>query len=220
MVVVLFDLEGTLVRSMEMDPEAVEQYRTKTREKLVELGIPRNILGWERTSTLMRNKAIEYVEKHFTKEETKSFKVGMDRFLRNYELRWADNSRVFPDTIPALRKLKGLGIKMGVITNTSRNAANHMLLSHRLVSFFKVVITREDVSRLKPDPEGIRLALKRLNARKFVLVGDLVYDSNAAKNAGGLSVIVNRDTSRKLEFQADYVVGSLMEVLNLMPHLQ
>ena len=41
MVVVLFDLEGTLVQTIENDEEAISEFRTKTKEKLVELGIPR-----------------------------------------------------------------------------------------------------------------------------------------------------------------------------------
>jgi len=75
-----------------------------------------------------------------------------------------------------------------------------------------VVATREDVKRLKPDPEGILLALKKLGETEFFLVGDLIYDAQAAENAGGLSIIVNRNPSKDLEFPADYVVQSLAEI--------
>jgi len=103
-----------------------------------------------------------------------------------------------------------------VITNTSREAANRILSINKITDFFEVVITREDVKRLKPDPEGIQLALKRLNAQDFVFVGDLVHDSRAAEKAGGISIIVNRNPSKKLEFHADHVVESLLGISYLI----
>jgi len=216
MVVVLFDLEGTLVQSIEEDQEAILEFRIETREKLLKLGIPSRELEGVTTSTLMRNKALEYVGEHFGEREAKRFHLRMDMFLKSYELDWADRSRIFPDTLPALRKLRRLGYKMGVITNTSREAADRMLSMHGIADFFEVVITREDVKKFKPDPEGILLALERLNARDFFFVGDLVHDSRATEKADGISIIVNRSPSKKLDFHADHVVRSLRGVPSLI----
>lgn len=218
MVVILFDLEGTLVQSIENDQEAILEFRIKTREKLLQLRIPSSELEGVTKSTLMRNKALEYVKEHLDEREAKRFHLEMDNFLKGYELRWADSSRIFPDTLPALRKLKRLGYKMGLMTNTSREAAICIFSMHGIETFFEVVVTREDVKKLKPDPEGILLALKRLNTRDFVLVGDLIYDSKATEKAGGVSIIVNRNPSKKLEFRANYVISSLMEIPDLIQH--
>jgi len=219
MVAVLFDLEGTLVQSIENGQKAIFEFRIKTRKKLVALGIPRGELEGVTTSTLMRNKALEYVEEHFNEREAKRFHLEMDRFLKSYELSWAGRSKIFPDALLALRRLKELGCRMGLITNTSREAANRILPIHGIADFFEVVITREDVKKLKPDPEGILLALKRLKSRNFFFVGDLVHDSQAAEKAGGVSIIVNRNPLKKLEFHADYVVKSLMEIPSLIQNL-
>ena len=219
MAMVLFDLEGTLVQSIESDQRAILEFRIKTREKLVDLGIPRSELKGLTRSTLMRNKALEYVEEHFNEEEARRFHLEMDRFLKSYELYWADGSRIFPDTLPALLRLRELGYKMGLVTNTSREAADRMLSIHGIRSFFEVIITRDDVKKLKPDPEGIILALKRLNAGDFFFVGDLVHDSRAAEKAGGISIIINRRPSKELKFHADYIIKSLMEVPRLIQHL-
>lgn len=219
MVVILFDLEGTLVQSIENDQEAILEFRIKTREKLLRLGIPSSKLEGVTRSTLMRNKALEYVKEHFDEKEAKRFHLEMDNFLKSYELCWADSSRIFPETLPALRGLKRLGYKMGLITNTSREAANRILSMHGIETFFEVVVTRENVKKLKPDPEGILLALKRLNPRDFFLVGDLIHDSKAAEKAGGVSIIVNRSPSKKLEFRANYVISSLVEIPKLIQHL-
>lgn len=52
--------------------------------------------------------------------------------------------------------------------------------------------------------------------KNYILVGDLSYDAEAARKAGGKSIIVNRTPSKSLEFQADYVVQSLLEVPSLI----
>ena len=219
MVVVLFDLEGTLVQTIEDDEEAIHEFRTRTKEKLLKLGIPRTKLEGSMTSAPMRNRALEYVGQYFSEEEANRFHTEIDRFQKTYELSWAENSKIFPDTLPALRELKSLGYKMGVVTNTSREAAARELSMHGIDAFFEVVITREDMKMLKPDPEGLLLALRKLNAEDFLFVGDLAHDSRAATRAGGISIIVNRDSSDKPKFQSDYVVKSLREIPTLIRHL-
>ena len=219
MVVVLFDLEGTLVQTIEDDEEAIRQFRTETREKLVELGIPSRELEGSTTSAPMRNRAIEYVRQHFSERQAKRFYLEMDRFQKSYELSWAEDSRIFPDTLPALRELKRLGYRMGVVTNTSREAATRELSMHGIEAFFEVVITREDMKMLKPDPEGLLLALRKLNAEDFLFVGDLAHDSRAAKRAGAISIMVKRKPSDKPETQADHIVKSLREIPTLVRHL-
>jgi len=219
LVVVLFDLEGTLVQTIEDDEEAIHEFRTRTKKKLLELGIPRSKLEGSRTSAPMRNRAVEYVKQYFSEKEANRFHTEMDRFQKAYELSWAENSKIFQDTLPALRKLKSLGYKMGVVTNTSREAAARELSMHGIDAFFEVVITREDMKMLKPDPEGLLLALRKLSVEDFVFVGDLAHDSRAARRAGGISIIVDRKSSEKPRFQADHVVESLKEIPTLIQHL-
>jgi len=219
MVAVLFDLEGTLVRSIENDEKAILEFRVKTREKLLELGIPAAELRNVVTSTSMRNRALEYVEKHLAEQEARRFHLEMDRFLKTFELSWARNSEIFPDTLPALSRLRDLGYKMAIVTNTSKEAASLELSIHKIEEYFDMVITREDVKKLKPDPAGILLALEHMNEQNFVLVGDLVHDSRATQKAEGISITVNRDPRRKTKFHTDHIVMSLSEVPGLLQRL-
>jgi len=211
-IVALFDLEGTLVQSIETDQAAIREFRAKTREKIVELGVPRSELEGIETSTLTRKRAAEYVEARFSRKDAEWFNLELDRFLKGYELHWADKSKLYSDALPALWEMRNLGYRMGLVTNTSREAADRMLSKHGISSFFEVVIARNDVKKIKPDPEGIILALKRLKAQDFLFIGDLVYDSEAAGMAGGKVIIINRNLSMKVEFHADHVVNALTEV--------
>ena len=212
MFAVIFDLEGTLVRSPADSHEVIREFRIKTGKKLVELGIPSYVLrGLAESANILRNRAFEYVDDHFRKKEAKRFHTEIDKFLKKYELNWANNSLPFPDTISVLGDLKTRRFRIGLVTNTSREAAERILSAHQLLIFFDVIVTREDVKRIKPDPEGISLALKKLHTRDFFFVGDIEHDSIAAKKAGGISIILNRGSSSK-KFHADYFVRSLSEI--------
>jgi pyrophosphatase PpaX len=219
MTVILFDLEGTLVQIIEDNEEAIREFRSSVRRKLMELGVPPGELKGLVKATLMRNKSFDYVKKYFSVDMIRRFQVEMDLFMKEYEIKWAEEATLFPDTIPALRKLKHLGYRMGVVTNTSKEAAQYELSKHRLEGFFDVVVTLEDVERLKPDPEGIKLALKKLGAKRFFFVGDLIHDKQTAEKASGLSIIINRNPDAKLSFNANCVKSSLKELTALLQNI-
>jgi len=211
-VAVLFDLEDTLIQTPWEDHQHVLEFRRKTKEKLIELGIPPSVLEGVERATIMRNKSIEYIEKNLTKADAKKIHQEMEKFLKRYELYSAKNSKLFPETIPTLEKIKELGIKIGLVTNTSREAVDTAFRLHGLKRYFDVVITRENVKKLKPDPEGVLLAVKKLGAKSFFMVGDLVHDALAANGANGTSITVKRSTETTFDFHTDYFVQSLSEI--------
>jgi HAD superfamily hydrolase (TIGR01549 family) len=214
MVAILFDLEGTLVQSMEGNSRYIKKFKEAISKKLILLGIsPDNLKGIQ-TSALMQNKAFEIVEETFNYKDAQNFHLELDEFLKKYEMNWAVQSKVFPDTVAALRKLRNY--KLGIVTNTSRQAAELMLLKHKIKDFFGVVITRNDVKKLKPHPEGIRIAIEYLNQSDFLFVGNSSYDARAAKEAGGRVIIVKRELTKVLKFCPDFVVASLSEIPQLM----
>jgi len=213
MVIVLFDLEGTLVQTEWEQPNHVVFFRRETRKKLLELGIPPLVLeGTGGRSTIMRNKALDYVRKNFGEEKIKHFQREVERFLEYYELSAVKSSKLFPEALSTLSQLKSLGCHIGLVTHTSKKAVHHYFSMYGLGNYFDVIVTREDVEKLKPDPEGVLFALRRLRETRFFLVGDLEHDAIAAEKAGGLSIIVNRDSSKVPQFHADFVVKSLSEV--------
>ena len=233
---VLFDLEDTLVKTPWSDHQHVLEFRRNTRRKLIDLGIPKNALEGIERSTIMRNIASEYVERRFSEAKARIYRREMEIFLDRYELDSAKKSKLFPETISTLETLGQLGAKMGLVTNTSRKAVDVVFQAHALKGYFDAVVTRENVRKLKPDPEGILLAIKKLDVRRFLVIGDLMLDMLAAKSANGVAVMVTRDLEKSSSqdifrslpaeslrqsegdiretgtFQADYIIQSLSEV--------
>ncbi len=219
MVSVIFDLEGTLVRTVEMKEDVILDFRQQTRKKLIELGIPVETFAGIEASTLMRNKAIQYANEILSERERLKLERQLNQFLLGYELKWAKESALFPDTMSVLGTLREQGIHMAIVTNTSRQAAEAIFTKHRLSKYFDVVVTRNDVAQLKPDPQGILLALQRLQNRAKFFVGDTRIDSEAAKNAGIKSIIVKRGWPHILlppDCPTDYSVNSLAEIIEIV----
>ncbi len=233
---VLFDLEETLIQTPWSSHQHVLEFRASTRQQLVKLGIPASLLEGIERATIMRNKASDYVEQHFNEAQTVRFNREMEKFLCSYEQDAANQSKLFSETLPMLQTLKELGVRIGLVTNTSKKMVKTMFQRFHLEGYFDIIVTREDVERLKPDPEGILLAIKKLGVSRSFMVGDLAVDVLAAKSANIPAVLVNRYSEKNksqdllkslpadaLEearrsipetesMQVDYVVQSLAEV--------
>lgn len=212
MEIVLFDLEDTLVKTE--GPITIRELRNRAKEKFLELGIPAQLLCKSDKVTIMRNEAYRYAEKCFSHSRRKLFNSEFDKFMKDYEVAAAQSSALFDDTVQALRELGNIGAMMGIVTNTSREALEKIFSEHEIRDFFHVVVTREDVKMLKPSPEGIQLALRRLHKEKnrFFFVGDSMFDMTAAMKAKGISILVCRKCSDKSTKLADFTVRSLLEI--------
>ncbi len=80
------------------------------------------------------------------------------------------------------------------------------------------VVGREDVRRLKPDPEGVLAVLAGYGARpeQAVLVGDTFHDVQAARAAGVRSVVVRNPLLAYAPQGADHYIESLAELGGLL----
>jgi phosphoglycolate phosphatase-like HAD superfamily hydrolase len=208
----LFDLEGTLVESAyQQSPELVVELRFETRDKLLELGVPEDILSGLVRSSALRNRAYQWAEDTLSAEEAGCIRAEVEAFMLSWDMASARRAVPYPDTLKALTGLSEAGVVMGIVTNTSKTAADFVLNKLGLNRFFGAIATRSDVPRLKPDPAMIRLAISILGMDVGWLVGDATFDARAAINAGMGSIIIRRDGVPP-DFEHDRFIRSLEEV--------
>lgn len=208
----LFDLEGTLVESAyQQSPEMIVELRFETRDKLVELGVPEDTLSGLVRSSALRNRAYQWAEDNLSAEGSGRILAKVEAFMLSWDIASARRAILYPDTLGALTGLSEAGVAMGIVTNTSRAAAELVLNNLGLSRFFGAIATRSDVPRLKPDPAMIRLAISMLGVEAGWLVGDAPFDARAASNAGMESIIIRRDGVRP-DFEHDRFIRSLEEV--------
>jgi len=72
----------------------------------------------------------------------------MEIFLGDYELSSARKSVLFPDCVSTIETIRGLGARVGLVTNTSKEAVNLVFETHGIERFFDVVVTRNRTPRV------------------------------------------------------------------------
>jgi pyrophosphatase PpaX len=99
----------------------------------------------------------------------------------------------FDELLALLPTLKAEGRKLGLVTaKRQRTVALALDRFPVLASVLDVVVTHEDTTRHKPEPEPVLLAVEKLGGtpEEAVYVGDSPFDIGAAKAAGVYAVAV------------------------------
>ena len=100
-----------------------------------------------------------------------------------------------------ITRLKALGIKVGLVTNSIRKSSEFMLEYAGLLKFMDVVVTNEDVLEGKPNPAGYLLAMQKLQVlpSETIVIEDGEYGILAAEAAGATVIKVNDPFEVSLE---------------------
>lgn len=93
----------------------------------------------------------------------------------------------------ALSKLKNEGYKMAVCSNSVRNSVEVMIEKASLIEYMEFLISNQDVSKGKPDPEMYNKAIERmgLDPKECMIVEDNENGIKAARASGANVMIVN-----------------------------
>ncbi len=109
--------------------------------------------------------------------------------------------------------------RLAIVTGRPRADAERFLSRFGIAGFFQAVVVRED-ARLKPDPEPVLVALRRLGVTSAWMLGDTVDDIRAARAAEvvpiGVLAPTECDESPLRGAGASVVLGNAGEVLGLL----
>lgn len=96
-----------------------------------------------------------------------------------------EHARLFAGLAQTLDALKSLGIMLGIVSG-ARPEVLELLRPDGILDRFDAIILGPDVSKVKPDPEGILTCLRRLGVApgEALYVGDAVIDIQASRAAG------------------------------------
>ncbi|NDD90599.1 HAD family hydrolase [bacterium] len=174
---VVFDLDGTLVDSLQTTFEAFNH------------GI--RLCGG-------REHSPEEIMAHFGPGEGEIFAkiVGRDLAVKAYTdcRKYLDDHLadvpLHDGVLETLNELRVRKIPLSIVTGRSWNTTEVILKHHGLLDRFVTVIANDHVPLPKPSPLGIQLALKRMAVRpeEILYVGDSPVDIQASKSAGSGSV--------------------------------
>ena len=173
--VYLFDLDGTLIDSVELILKSFHH----TREQHFGDRLPDEyylrILGLTLRDTFKRMaetpEAVEAMVKTYVAHNLDHH----DAMVRPY-----------PGVVDVIRELVRRGARLGLVTSKLHDNARRGLRVAGIEDAFEVVIGAEDVTRGKPDPEPVLLALDRLGAAaaETLFAGDSPHDIESGRHAG------------------------------------
>lgn len=104
---------------------------------------------------------------------------------------------------------------LALASSSKREFIDLILKRIGLQNFFRAVVAREDVKRVKPDPECLSLATRMLgfSPEECLLIEDSQRGINAGRALGLHTVVVpNRMTADSLQVQNEIVLNSLNEL--------
>ena len=178
----LFDWDGTLVDTIPMI------YRANV-VALRDFGI-----------TLTR----EWYRERYTPDWRRSYReLGIPEHQWDaVAMRWGQEMangrpRALPWARPAIRRLRARGVRVGLVTASTRAVVEHNLARLNLDGVFEAIRYSDDVARSKPHPDALLEALEQMGvpAADTVYVGDTTVDMEMARAAGAPFVAVGRTTS-------------------------
>jgi pyrophosphatase PpaX len=91
----------------------------------------------------------------------------------------------YPGVVETIRQLSHRGVRLGIVTSKLKATAERGLRVAGLEGAFEIIVSAEEVTRGKPDPEPVLLALQRFghSADEAVFVGDSPHDIHAGNRA-------------------------------------
>lgn len=218
---VIFDLDGTIA-TFNLEYKTV---RALAKGYLMNKGVPASILSLKESVFEMLAKAEMWAQHagksgEFLEEAHREVLDITERF----ELEAAANTSLLPGVAEAIREVKGIGVKIGLCTINSEKSVNRILERFNLAALFDVVVSRNRVQRVKPNPEHLKTALKAIGVlpAETLVVGDSKVDMHSAKELGAVAVGIPTGVSSVealMSSGADYVVSGMADLPVLLARL-
>lgn len=129
--------------------------------------------------------------------------------------------KYFPKAFQIVKKLKNRGLKTALVTASARKNMEKAIPADKR-KLFDVILTAEDFSRSKPDPEPYLKAMEKLglNENECVVVENAPLGIEAAKNAKMICIAVETTLEREYLQKADFIINSIEELLGFFPILR
>ncbi|HEV7912350.1 MAG TPA: phosphoglycolate phosphatase [Albitalea sp.] len=211
---VLFDLDGTLIDSAPDLAGAANDLRAAH-------GLP--ALPYESFRPMVGSGARGMVGVAFdVGPQHERFPALRDDFLRRYELRMMNETRIFDAVLPVLDALEQGRRPWGIVTNKAARFTDPLVRSLGLHSRASAVVAGDTTPHSKPHPAPLLEAARRvgLAPEQCMYVGDDLRDVQAGRAAGMTTVAAGwgyLGIGEPIEaWGAKYIIRRPAELLNLL----
>ena len=209
----IFDLDGTLVNTLDDIAASVNHVLRVFNRDLVSLDRVRHFVGDGVRMLLMR--ALERDEDQLDD--------ALVLYQEHHAAHLADHSALYPGVKETLEHFKGL--PLAVVSNKSFEFIDPLLSRLGIARYFQFVIGADEGMQLKPAPDALLSIMKELDIAKerTVMVGDGTTDILAGRNAGVITCAAAygyRSESELRQLGPDHLIRDIRELKALfLPEL-
>ena len=207
---VIFDLDGTLINSL-------EDLRVSVNYALFGFKYPKQTLDMVRRN--VGNGIEKLIERSLPEgKDNVNYEVCLEIFKEHYKTHMSVNTKPYPHIIETLAALKSRGYKLAVVSNKF-DAAVKPLCQKYFKSLIDVAIGQSKDTKKKPAPDTVYIALDELGSTSetSIYVGDSEVDIQTAKNSGMDCISVSWGFKTK-EFLkqngASVIIDTPLEIFN------
>lgn len=124
----------------------------------------------------------------------------------------------YDSVLSTMKYLKEKGLKLGIVSNKHRHRIEAILEKEGLANIFDIVIGSEDMTKHKPDPEGVIKAADSLGIPQedIIYVGDSLVDAQTVKGLKVSFVATLTGTTTKEEFKEYRALGIIKDISELI----
>lgn len=215
---VIFDMDGTIT-AFNLDYMTL---RSEVRGFLIRAGVPASVIFVNESIFDMLNKTEIFFRNNGKSARTlENVRNEALAIAEKHELEAAKTTGLLPGVIETLKKLKEMGVQMGLCTVNSERSTNYILKRFGIADFFDAVIPRNKVKRVKPSGEHLEAVLKALEVKpkEALVVGDGTRDMESAKEMKVLAIGLPTGVSSQEELirsGADSIITSFADIPNLI----
>ena len=217
---VVFDLEGTLVKHTTRQAKIVENSITSQG---IKLSIDVEYLYSLRSKPEFHS-AKDFVKELLKRNETSFDEKLIELIVNEYKKLRQDPAYLFelqylfPGVKETLSQLKQNGTKLVLLTNANPKQTNYLLERFDLKKYFDLVLDDSCELPEKPDPARINFILEKfdLNPDEVLIVEDSEAGIEAGKKAKikTCGVLTGNATEKGLKVaKADYILESVKELM-------
>lgn len=231
---IFFDMDGTLIDSVgvwnQIDQKLIENQTNKIVDEII---IQNDRDTQLQKSSSEANPYLCYCQ--YLKEKYK-FQLSPEEIIKlRYEIAQDFLQNIIdykPQADLIIKKLKEKNFTLAITTTTKRtNMEIYRTLNKNIISkasldeYFDLIYTREDVAKIKPNPEIYLKAMQAFNAKpeECIVFEDSLVGIKAAKNAGLKTVAIydkySNNDIEEIKQQADFFINNYAELLSIIENL-
>ena len=209
---VAFDLDGTLIDSGPDLLDSLNFVLQNNHLNTINSSIIGNLVGGGAEAMIRRG--YSYLNK---KLDEKIIPELINQFLEYYESNCTKKTKLYPNILEILKRLKEKKIKICICTNKRQYLAEKIIKELQIDNFFDVIVGSKKSVQLKPSTEMLEIFLKKLllKPKDVIFIGDSTKDIIPANILGMTSVFVKYGYGKiKESNEADFQISNAQELEN------